>query len=81
MCIGCRTLMDKRDLKRIVRTPEGEIKIDATGKMAGRGAYICGNEECLKKAIKNKSLERAFKQQVGEEIKNELTKNELVGKQ
>ncbi len=60
-CIGCGELKEKRNLVRIVRTKEGEITVDATGKKNGRGAYICKSTECLKKAVKTKGLDRSFK--------------------
>jgi predicted RNA-binding protein YlxR (DUF448 family) len=77
-CVGCRTSRDKRDLIRVVRTPEGDIQLDFKGKMNGRGAYLCKNPECLTKAFKNKGLERAFKMSVSEEVINRL-KEEIGG--
>lgn len=59
-CVGCRTMKDKKALIRVVKTPEGEIILDATGKKSGRGAYVCPDAECLKKARKSRALERAF---------------------
>ena len=59
-CIGCRTVRPKRDLIRIVRTPEGEILLDPTGKQSGRGAYICPDAACMEQALKKKQLERAL---------------------
>jgi len=59
-CVGCRTMKDKKDLIRVVRTPEGEIVLDSTGKKSGRGAYVCPDPACLKKARKSRALERAF---------------------
>ena len=59
-CVGCREMKDKKALLRIVRTPEGEILLDSTGKKSGRGAYVCPDPECLKKARKSRALERAF---------------------
>ncbi len=59
---------------RVVRTPGGEIVIDTTGKMAGRGAYLCNDADCLKKALKSRALERVLKQQISEEFKEELIK-------
>ncbi len=80
MCVGCREMKNKRDLIRVVKTPEGLITIDAKGKLSGRGAYVCPNAECLQKAVKSKGLERAFKQSITEEIftalKERLTENE-----
>ena len=59
-CMGCQEMKNKKELIRIVRTPEGEIVIDRTGKKSGRGAYICPQMECLEKAIRHKSIERAL---------------------
>lgn len=67
-CVGCGEKKDKKDLVRIVRTKEGVIALDATGKKNGRGAYICPDSECLLKAKKNHGLERSFKQAVPEEV-------------
>lgn len=75
-CVGCGNQCDKRDLIRVVRTPEGDITIDFKGKMNGRGAYLCKDPACLVKAIKNKGLERAFKMSIPEETVNRL-KEEL----
>ena len=61
-------MMDKKALVRIVKTPEGEICVDATGKKSGRGAYICPNAECLQKARKSRALERAFEAAIGPDI-------------
>ena len=72
MCIGCRGSFDKKDLIRIVRTPEGSIVLDRTGKAAGRGAYLCDNIECFKKCIKSKLLNKAFKVFVPEHVYNDL---------
>ena len=58
MCVGCREMKEKRDLIRVVRTPEGDVVIDATGKRSGRGAYVCRQAECLRRAIRQKQLER-----------------------
>jgi uncharacterized protein len=60
-CVACRTVQDKKDLVRLVRTPEGEIAVDPTGKRSGRGAYLCPRPDCLRIAQKRKSLDRAFK--------------------
>lgn len=72
MCVGCQEMKIKKELLRIVRTPEGEIILDPTGKKAGRGAYMCRNEQCLAKAFKEKRLEKALKQQIGEDVYNAL---------
>ena len=67
MCVSCRALFDKRDLLRIVRTPEGNVLFDLTGKLAGRGAYLCKDPECLKKCVKAKLLNKVFKTPVSDE--------------
>lgn len=71
-CLGCREMKPKRELIRAVKSPEGEVNLDFKGKMPGRGAYLCPNGECLKKAMKSKALERAFSVQIPEEIYEEL---------
>lgn len=60
MCTGCGEMFDKRTLVRVVKSPEGEVSLDLTGKKSGRGAYVCRNISCLKKARKKKAFERAF---------------------
>ena len=55
MCVGCREKRDKKDLLRVVRTPEGQLVLDATGKKSGRGAYVCRDPQCLKKARKSRA--------------------------
>ncbi len=71
-CVGCRTMKDKKALIRVVKTPEGEIVLDSTGKKSGRGAYVCDNAECLKKARKTKALERAFDVSIPAEVYDAL---------
>lgn len=71
-CLGCREMKPKRELIRAVKSPDGEVNLDFNGKMPGRGAYLCPNGECLKKAMKSKALERAFSVQIPEEIYEEL---------
>lgn len=73
-CTGCREMKPKKELIRIVKSPEGDITIDFKGKSPGRGAYICPDTACLKKAIKSKALERAFGTEIPEEIYEALTK-------
>lgn len=68
MCTGCREMKQKRELIRIVKTPEGEVRLDMTGKLNGRGAYICKSSECLKKARKSGALSRAFGTEIPEDI-------------
>ena len=60
MCTGCGEMFDKRSLVRVVKSSDGEVSLDLTGKKSGRGAYVCKNTDCLKKARKRKALERAF---------------------
>ena len=67
-CMGCRERKEKREMIRVVRSPEGGISLDFRGKAPGRGAYICPKMECLKKAIKAKSLERSLDTAIPEEI-------------
>ena len=71
-CIGCREMMAKKEMLRVIKTPEEKIELDATGKKNGRGAYICFKKECLLMALKNKGLERSLKTKIPEEIYTEL---------
>ena len=71
-CMGCNTKKLKKELIRVVKNKEGKISIDKTGKMQGRGAYICDNIECLKKAINSKRLEKCFETKIDETIYEEL---------
>ena len=73
-CIGCGEMKSKKEMIRVIKTPEDAIMIDATGKKNGRGAYICPSAECLKKAIKSKGLERSFKMNIPKEVYEQLTK-------
>lgn len=77
MCLGCQEMKPKKELIRIVRTPDHDIDIDPTGKRSGRGAYICPSEECLKKAVKGRRMEKAFQQAVPQDIVETL-KERLV---
>ena len=75
MCVGCRERFDKKDLIRIVRTPEGEVRVDTTGKLSGRGAYICKDSTtCLEKARKSKALERHLETEISDEVYESLKK-------
>ena len=74
MCTGCREMKPKAELVRVVKTPDGEIKLDFTGKQSGRGAYICKDAECLLKAKKSNALARAFEMNVSAEIYEALDK-------
>ncbi len=71
-CLGCRTARPKKELMRVVRTPEEKIEIDPKGKRPGRGAYICPELDCLEQAVKRKQLERALKCSVPPALKEEL---------
>ena len=71
-CVGCREMKAKKELVRVVRSPEGEISLDFRGKAPGRGAYVCPNVDCLKKARKAKALERGFDCQIPQEIYDQL---------
>ena len=73
-CVGCGESRDKKLLVRVVRTPEGKITVDLTGKASGRGAYLCRNPECLRKAARKKMLNRAFKEPVAPDIYEQLEK-------
>ena len=73
-CMGCRERKAKREMIRVVRTPEGEVKLDFGGKMNGRGAYICPDPECLKKAIRSKALDRSLEVTIPEEVYDRLNK-------
>lgn len=74
MCTGCREMKPKKELIRVVRSTDGEIRLDLTGKLNGRGAYICKCGECLKKAQKTNALARAFECGVSPEIYTQLEK-------
>ena len=71
-CMGCRERMDKKALIRVVRTTEGNVQLDFSGKLNGRGAYICPNAECLKKARKSKALDRSLEVTIPEEVYDRL---------
>ncbi len=73
-CIGCNTQKLKKDLIRIVKDKEGNISIDITGRMNGRGAYLCKNKECLEKAIKSKRIEKEFEIKIDDSIYEKLMK-------
>lgn len=67
-CVGCKTMFEKRDLIRVVKSPEGAISLDFKGKAPGRGAYLCKSAECLKKARRSKALERALSVSIPDEV-------------
>ena len=78
-CMGCRERKNKRDMIRVVRSPEGNVSLDFGGKLNGRGAYICPNADCLKRAIRSKALDRSLEITIPEEVYNRLEK-EMEGK-
>lgn len=73
-CVGCMEMKEKKSMMRVLKTPEGDIVLDVTGKKNGRGAYLCKCMDCLKKAQKNKGLERSFKMSLSNEIYTGLEK-------
>lgn len=76
-CTGCGEMKPKKELVRVVKTPEGEISLDPTGKMNGRGAYLCKDPQCLRKAQRSKRIEKALSCTVPDEIYNKL-EQELI---
>ncbi|MDD2211433.1 MAG: YlxR family protein [Clostridia bacterium] len=72
MCVGCLEMKPKKELIRIVRTPDGEVVLDATGKKPGRGVYLCVNKDCLAKALKGNKLEKGLHQSLSEELLQRL---------
>ena len=67
-CGGCREMKDKKSLLRVVKSPEGQVSLDFGGKKPGRGAYVCHDVECLKRARKSRALERAFETAIPAEV-------------
>ena len=80
-CIGCGEMKNKKEMIRILKTPEGEFTLDATGRKNGRGAYLCPSVECFRNAVKGKGLERSFKMAIPKEVYETLEKEmeQLVG--
>ena len=76
-CVGCGEMKEKKDLIRVIKTPDSEIMIDLSGKANGRGAYMCRSAECLKKALKNKGLERSLKSKLTQDVYERMEK-ELI---
>lgn len=72
MCVGCGQMKAKKELIRVVRTPEGLIDLDPTGKKSGRGAYVCPDAACLKEAVKGKRLEKALEHPISDEVLQRL---------
>lgn len=73
-CIGCGEMKSKKEMIRVIKTAEGEILLDATGRKNGRGAYLCPSMECFKKAVKGRGLERSFKMTIPREVYETLEK-------
>ncbi len=71
-CVGCGESKEKRELIRVVRTPEGEVVLDFTGKKSGRGAYLCHNLQCLKKARKSRRIEQNLETHIPDELYERL---------
>ncbi|MBQ6996827.1 MAG: YlxR family protein [Oscillospiraceae bacterium] len=78
-CMGCRERKAKKEMIRVVRTTEGTVCLDFSGKLNGRGAYVCPNMECLKKAQKSRSLERCLEIEIPQEVYDRLTREMEVG--
>ena len=72
-CLGCREMKPKPELLRVVRPPEGEVSPDARGKKPGRGAYVCPNAECLRRAVKSRALDRALETKIPDVVMERLT--------
>ena len=73
-CVGCGDMHNKKEMMRVLKTPEGGIVLDKTGKKNGRGAYLCMTKECLIRAQKNKGLERSFKMSIPNDVYDSLKK-------
>lgn len=77
MCVGCREMKPKKELLRVVKSAEGDVSFDRTGKLSGRGAYICASEACLQKAVKARMLERALDKKIDEALYDQLARELL----
>lgn len=73
-CVGCQEMKSKKEMMRVLKTEDETFVLDITGKKNGRGAYLCHSKECLDKAVKNKGLERSFKQAIPKEVYETLKK-------
>ena len=80
-CVGCGEMKGKKEMLRVLKTPEGEICLDTTGKKNGRGAYVCPDKECITKAVKEKRLERALERPIGEDVLKQLLEDFEHGRQ
>ena len=78
MCTGCGQMKPKRELVRVVRSPDGDVSLDLTGKKPGRGAYVCRNADCLKAARKARRFEKAFSCKIPDEVYDRM-EEELLG--
>ena len=78
-CIGCRTQKPKKELIRVVRSPEGSVSLDFRGKAPGRGAYLCRDAACLRKAVRSRSLERSLSVPIPEEVIGRLLEEMEAG--
>ena len=78
-CLGCREMKPKKEMTRVVRDPDGTVSIDFRGKAPGRGAYICPDPECLKKAVRSKALDRSLETEIPQEVYDRLSR-EMEGR-
>ena len=78
-CTGCGEMKPKKELVRVVKSPEGEVSLDLTGRKPGRGAYVCPNADCLKRAIRSKALERGFETAIPQEVYDGLLERMEAG--
>ena len=77
-CVGCGGMKSKKEMLRVIKTAEGEILLDATGRKNGRGAYLCQSRECLQQAVKGKGLERSFKMSIPKDVYEKLEKEMII---
>ncbi len=77
-CVGCGERREKKELIRVLRTPEGEVLLDASGRANGRGAYLCRSAACLQKAVKNRGLSRALEMDIPGEVLESLQKEMMT---
>lgn len=73
-CIGCQEMKNKKEMMRVIKTPEDELVLDTTGRKNGRGAYLCFSKECFEKAVKTKGLERSLKMSIPSAVYDSLKK-------
>lgn len=78
-CLGCREMKPKRELIRVVKSPQGDVSLDRTGKSPGRGAYVCPDADCMKRIIKTKALSRAFGAEIPQEVVDALLEGIVRG--